>query len=127
MRHAQLNGTLDALAYIVKSVRDGWNSPHVDSEKLVPGLSHCFGSTAWDKHKRIIERIDYEYFQVGWYDAEQLIDGYEIEVLGTSIFVHGETLQRLSGCRLVLKTVDSAWAREEGRERQVLVAVRLQD
>src|SRR5258708_2848991 len=98
--------SFDVLAFIVKEIRQA--HAHPETAELVPTLSFCLNSCAWegrweDGTERIIEYIPYEHFLLGWNQPEDTHDAVEVDVLGTKLFVYPETLARLAGKRLVLK------------------------
>jgi hypothetical protein len=116
--------SFDALAFIVRGVRTGGARP--ECAELVPVLSVCLNSCAWDPAtKRITQSIPFEHYRLGWHPLEDLADAVEVRVLGRRVFIQPATLERLAGKRLVLKAVSTARSKEAGVEEQVLVAVPL--
>jgi hypothetical protein len=114
--------SFDALAYIVKHIRLAVSEPEIAG--LVPALFYCFDSTAWENEtRRITEIIPYGHYEIGWYRPDQVTDFVEVRILGARVFIHRETLEKLAGRRLVLRSVDSGGRSKPGADRKVLVAV----
>jgi hypothetical protein len=111
----------DALAFIVKRIRIDVADPKL--AELVPALYFCFSSSSSDQATGVsFEIVPYPHFEVGWYEPEDVTDSVAIDVLGTNVFVHPDTLNRLAGKKLILKTIDSGGRRKADGTKQVLVA-----
>jgi hypothetical protein len=112
--------SLGALAFIVKPVRDAFVKPEL--AELVPGLI-CWQNSAWDQSgKPILLKVPYEFYEVGWCQPQDVTDAAEVNVLGTRIFVHRQTLETLGGKQLVLRSVDSGAGSKAGAKRELLIA-----
>jgi hypothetical protein len=118
--------SFDALAHIVYVLRVAGAQPACDD--VVPALCVASNSCAWDPTtKQIIQNIPYEHYRVGWYPPGDIADAVEVQVFGRRIFIHPESLERLAGKRLVLKTLDKGQSNHPGFQEQLLVAAPLTD
>jgi hypothetical protein len=114
--------SFDALAHIVKTIRLAVREPEIVG--LVPTLFYCFNSSAWEEESgRITENIPYGYFEIGWYRPDQVTDFVEMRILGARMFVDRDTLDRLTGKQLVLRSVDSGGRSKPGADRKILITV----
>ena len=114
--------SFDALAFMVKQIRAAASRPEV--AELVPALCVSFNSFSWDDATgRVLEYIPYEHYLIGWYRPEDVTDAVELDIWGRRVVVAPETLKRLVGKQLVLRTVDSGGLSSVEGERQLLIAV----
>ena len=87
-------------------------------------LDYCLNSTGWDETtKRVLESIPYGHFIIGWHQREELAHATEVNIWGRRLFVPSDTLNRLKGRQLVLKSVDRWGEQVSNGERHLLVAV----
>lgn len=116
--------SFDALAYIVQQIRAAISLP--EASNLVPALYLSLNSTSWDDATgRILECIPYEHYSIGWYQPEDVTEAVEVDIWGRRVLVSPETLKRLAGKQLVLRTVDSGGRAAVEGGRQLLIAVAL--
>ena len=114
--------SFDALAFVVKRIRGERSVPELTEH--VPVLFYSCSSCAWDPETgRILESIRYGFYDIGWNLPQDLTDVVEVSIWGTRVFVHRDTLERLSGKQLVLRNVDSGGRGKPGADRQLLIEV----
>src|SRR5688572_2923423 len=95
----------EAAAYIAESLQHGDADP--DCAKLVPALCQSFSSRTWDADGHLTERFEQESWGIGYHDPDEIADeGFvTIEIGGRPLLIYPDSLDDLTGKRLVMETV----------------------
>jgi hypothetical protein len=109
----------DAALWVVEQVRAA--EAHPEAAGMVPALFYVIDSTQTDAGGRIVERVPYSHYEIGWYSREQ-VDGSDgdgsqfvrVDVLDRTLFVEDATLDELRGKELRLHRVDSMLSARPG-------------
>jgi hypothetical protein len=113
----------EAAAYIAESLRHGDADP--GCAKLVPALCQWLNSRTRDADGHLIERFDGESWGIGYHDPDEIAgDAFvAIEIGGRSLHIYRDSLDDLTGKRLVMETVGVGVPSPAGKKVRMLRAV----
>lgn len=115
MQTLPFSATVDALAYMVRIVREYGGIQ--ETEGLAPVLSEWLNDPPPTKAKDVPQYVSERRYIVAWHSPDDLADCLEVSVLGTRLFVHTTTVNLLAGRCITLRNTSP--------DRCSLVAVKI--
>jgi hypothetical protein len=93
--------------------------------EMVPALCFCFNRRGRTLEGKTFEWISIGHFFVGYYQPKQVIGWARFNLLGREVAFSTDTLGRLKGKRLVVRTVKAGYPNRSAKKDRVLRAVPL--